>query len=200
MVTEVSEKHATPIIYPNTGSRLFLQNVDNHHHTPSPSPSFLLLSLWRTGHPWNGLFHISFLILRQSVGLLGRGISPSQGRFLHTEQHKHRINAHRHPCLGWESKRSSGWRQFMLDSVATVIGPITLQGIDLRLVRWLVNYYLRYYPGVCHNRWSETKKNHGSPSPGQDLNSGHPEYEARALPTEPWRTVWLHRIKNRRHS
>jgi hypothetical protein len=30
----------------------------------------------------------------QSVELLGRGISPSQGLHLHTEQHKHRINAH----------------------------------------------------------------------------------------------------------
>jgi hypothetical protein len=30
----------------------------------------------------------------QSVGLLGRGISTSQGRYLHTEQHKHWINAH----------------------------------------------------------------------------------------------------------
>jgi hypothetical protein len=28
------------------------------------------------------------------VQLLGRGISPSQGRYLHTGQHKHRINAH----------------------------------------------------------------------------------------------------------
>jgi hypothetical protein len=37
------------------------------------------------------------------VGLLGRGISPSQGRYLHTEQHKRRINAHRHPCLEWDS-------------------------------------------------------------------------------------------------
>jgi hypothetical protein len=36
----------------------------------------------------------SFLIYTQLVGLLGRGISPSQGRYLHTEQHKHRINAH----------------------------------------------------------------------------------------------------------
>jgi hypothetical protein len=35
----------------------------------------------------------------QSVGLLGWGISPSQGRYLHTEQHKHRINAYIHPCL-----------------------------------------------------------------------------------------------------
>jgi hypothetical protein len=26
-------------------------------------------------------------------------ISPMQGRYLHTEQHKHRINAHRHSCL-----------------------------------------------------------------------------------------------------
>jgi hypothetical protein len=30
----------------------------------------------------------------QSVGLLGRGISLSQGLYLHTIQHKHRINAH----------------------------------------------------------------------------------------------------------
>jgi hypothetical protein len=35
----------------------------------------------------------------QSVGLLGRGISPSQRRYLHTEQHKYRINADRHRCL-----------------------------------------------------------------------------------------------------
>jgi hypothetical protein len=30
----------------------------------------------------------------QLVGLLGWGISPSQGLYLHIEQHKHRINAH----------------------------------------------------------------------------------------------------------
>jgi hypothetical protein len=33
---------------------------------------------------------------RQFVGLLGRGISPSQGLYLHTDQHKHTINAHTH--------------------------------------------------------------------------------------------------------
>jgi hypothetical protein len=53
---------------------------------------FLLLPLWSIGHPWNALFHFSFLILRQSVGLLGRGISPSQGRYLY----KHRINTNIH--------------------------------------------------------------------------------------------------------
>jgi hypothetical protein len=37
----------------------------------------------------------------QSVGPLGRGISPSQGRYLHTELHKHRINhTHIHACSG----------------------------------------------------------------------------------------------------
>jgi hypothetical protein len=45
----------------------------------------------------------SFLIYTQSVGLLGRGISQSQGRYLHTEQHNHRIKAHRQPCLEWDS-------------------------------------------------------------------------------------------------
>jgi hypothetical protein len=39
----------------------------------------------------------------QSVGLLERGISTSQGRYLHTEQHKH-------PCLEWDTNpRPSVW-------------------------------------------------------------------------------------------
>jgi hypothetical protein len=41
------------------------------------------------------LAYSSFVIFfTQTVGLLGRAISPSQGRYLHTGQHKHRINAH----------------------------------------------------------------------------------------------------------
>jgi hypothetical protein len=44
--------------------------------TLSLSLSFLLLPLWSIGHPWNALFHFSFLILRQSVGLLGWWINP----------------------------------------------------------------------------------------------------------------------------
>jgi hypothetical protein len=59
-------------------------------------------------------------LFTQSVGLLGRGISPLQGRYLHTGQHKHRINAYRHPCLKWDSNpRSqslSERRQFMYQS------------------------------------------------------------------------------------
>jgi hypothetical protein len=40
-----------------------------------------------------GLFINFVVIFTQTVGLLGQVISPSQGRYLHTE-HKHRINAH----------------------------------------------------------------------------------------------------------
>jgi hypothetical protein len=52
-----------------------------------------------------GLF-FSFLMYTQSVGLLGQVISRSQGRYLHTEQYKHRMNVHIHgvePCLKWNS-------------------------------------------------------------------------------------------------
>jgi hypothetical protein len=59
----------------------------------------------------------SSLICTQSVGLLGRVICPSQGRYVHTEQHKHGINAHRHPCIEWDSNPRSSLskerRQFM---------------------------------------------------------------------------------------
>jgi hypothetical protein len=41
-----------------------------------------------------GLFFSFVICFTQTVGLLGRVISPSYGRYLHTEQHKHRINAH----------------------------------------------------------------------------------------------------------
>jgi hypothetical protein len=51
------------------------------------------------------------------------GRTPSTGHqfvawcYLHTEKHKHRINAHRHPCLEWasnpRSQCSRGRRRFM---------------------------------------------------------------------------------------
>jgi hypothetical protein len=62
--------------------------------------TYVYLWLYSPCGPWPLFF--SFLIYTHSVGFLGRGISPSQGRYLHTEQHKHRINAHRHPCLEWD--------------------------------------------------------------------------------------------------
>jgi hypothetical protein len=59
----------------------------------------------------------SFLFYTQSLGLLGGGISPSQGPYLHTGQYKHRIKSHRYTCREWDSnpqpKCSSERRQLM---------------------------------------------------------------------------------------
>jgi hypothetical protein len=73
---------------------------------PENTLSFLCLPLQGIGHPWNASFHFSFLIVGQSVGLLERGISPSQGRYLY----KHRINADRHRCLEWDSNHDPSVR------------------------------------------------------------------------------------------
>jgi hypothetical protein len=77
--------------------------------------------LWLYGR-LSDLGHVfSFLILYK-VGLLGWGTSLLQGRYLHTEQHKHRINAHRHqfeptvPAFEWAKTVHA------LDHRATVIG------------------------------------------------------------------------------
>jgi hypothetical protein len=60
----------------------------------------------------------NFLIYSHSIGLLGRGIIPSQGLYLHREQHKHRINdTDIRVCLEWDSnprsQSSRGRRRFM---------------------------------------------------------------------------------------
>jgi hypothetical protein len=90
-------------------------SLANHHSTTTPYSSILFFygstALAGLGH------FFSSLTYTQSVGLLRWVISPSQGRYLHTGYHKHRTNAHRHPCLDWDSnpqsQRSSERRQFM---------------------------------------------------------------------------------------
>jgi hypothetical protein len=77
---------------------------------------YLSMALQPSVGPWPLFQFLGLFTL--SVGHLGRGISPSQGRYLHTGQHKHRIiNTQRHPCLEWDwnprSQRSSERRQFM---------------------------------------------------------------------------------------
>jgi hypothetical protein len=65
----------------------------------------------------------------QSVGLLARGISSSQGRYLHTEQHKNRINTHTSMSqLGFEPMISVFEQEKMvhtLDGAAIVIGSVS---------------------------------------------------------------------------
>jgi hypothetical protein len=66
---------------------------------------------------------LQFLNLRQSVGLLGRGISPSQGRYLTQIQNKHRQTSI--PWVGFEPTIPVFERaktSHALDHAATVIG------------------------------------------------------------------------------
>jgi hypothetical protein len=101
------------------------QNAGQHHNMKKTTGSFEnvvqfkrleMISTNQNGEQDLGCF-FSFLIYTKSVGILGRAISPSQGLHLHTEQHKHRINAHRHQCLVWDSNPrsqcSSEPRQFI---------------------------------------------------------------------------------------
>jgi hypothetical protein len=87
---------------------------------PSSMDSFPTHSRWDIP---NVLFHFSYLILRQSVGILGPGISPSQGRYLY----KHRINADKsiHTLNGiWthDPRVRAGEAVNVLDSAVTLIG------------------------------------------------------------------------------
>jgi hypothetical protein len=71
----------------------------NNYSFVSPFSLSLSLSLYlslsgSTALSWTFAAFSVFWSHTQSVGLLGRKISLSQGRYLHTEQHRHRINAH----------------------------------------------------------------------------------------------------------
>jgi hypothetical protein len=74
-----------------------------------------------------GLFYIYVIFFTQTVGLLERVISPSQGRYLHTRQRKYRINAHTdiHALSGIQTHGPSPQAReafYALDRAATVIG------------------------------------------------------------------------------
>jgi hypothetical protein len=58
-----------------------------------------------------GLFFSFLILFTQTVGLPGRGISPSQGHYLHTGRHKHRINAYTdiHALIGIRTHDPSVW-------------------------------------------------------------------------------------------
>jgi hypothetical protein len=74
-------------------------------------------------------FFFSFLIYTQSVGLLGPGISPSQGRCLHAEQHKQNKRTQTSMSqVGFEPTIPVfEWAKTVhaLDRAATVIGMCT---------------------------------------------------------------------------
>jgi hypothetical protein len=74
-----------------------------------------------------GLLFFSFMIILQTVELLGRVISSSQGLYLNTGQHKHRINTYTYqtsiPWVGFEPTILASERAkvvHVLDRSATV--------------------------------------------------------------------------------
>jgi hypothetical protein len=78
-------------------TKLRFENVKERGHLNDIGLDDLSIHIaptWSIGHPGNVSFHSSFLILRESVGLLGRGISTTQGH------HLHRINANIHALSG----------------------------------------------------------------------------------------------------
>jgi hypothetical protein len=117
----------------------------------------------------------------QSVWLLGRGSSPSQGRYLHTEQHKHRINVQRYTPLVWESnprsERSSKRRQFMLQTarqlwltIKNIVKYILLPPVSQTLVvimvdecrmLWILNFCAKLQSNVsqCNDDGSSEDDN-----------------------------------------
>jgi hypothetical protein len=107
--------------YLHTGQHKHRRNAHTNIHATSGhiyyfssfSSSMALTALRR---PWP-LLQFRNHFFTQTVGLLGRVINSSQGRYLHTGQHKQNKRKHRHPYLEWDSnprsQRSSERRQFM---------------------------------------------------------------------------------------
>jgi hypothetical protein len=100
-----------------------------------------------------GLFFSFVIFFTQTVGVLGRVISPSQGRYLNTWQHKTQNNRiHRHPSMPWAEfeptiltfKRAN--TVHALDRVAIVIGLLVIN----RTLLWMI------CNSTCmRNRWNK---------------------------------------------
>jgi hypothetical protein len=89
-------------------------------------PTYLSIYLPMALRPFVGPWPLfSFLIFyTASRRLLGQGFSPSQGRYLHIGQHKHRKNAHRYPFEPTIPVFEWAKTVHALDGTATVIGDL----------------------------------------------------------------------------
>jgi hypothetical protein len=101
--------------------------------------AFLFHWLYSPRGPWPLLFN--FMIILQTVGLLGRVISPSQGLYLKIGQHKHRINTYTHrtsmPFVGFEPTIPASERAKTVhasDRSATVTGTFSSTCFKLLMV------------------------------------------------------------------
>jgi hypothetical protein len=142
-----------PLLVEKQGSAIQCSN-DTHTQTLSLFP---VAPTWSRGHPWIASFHFSFLILRQSVGLLERGINPSQGFYLKQTQNKHR-----HPCLEWDSNIPAfEWAKTVhsLDRAATVIGRNDTKTLKLLAHRCRCTSFFADLLVACSHRVNSTLGN-----------------------------------------
>jgi hypothetical protein len=137
-------------------------NHQSSYHFGSVLSELLSLCLSLSPHGSTTLLELgcffSFLIYTQSVGLLGRGISPSQVRYLHTGQHKHRIIAHTGIHASSEIQRTNPVFQqaktvHALDRAATVArkyDPIGANVAGLKVKpAWNVPWTFVYNIALC---------------------------------------------------
>jgi hypothetical protein len=92
----------------------------------------------------------------QTVGFLGRVISPSQGRYLNREQHKHRITAYTHkttkPSVGFEPTIRASERAktvHALDREATVTGAHLYSMYNMAIIFGCMMKIHPLNSGVC---------------------------------------------------
>jgi hypothetical protein len=113
-----------------------------YQHT---NPSTYLPAYGSTALCWTlATFSVSWS-LTQSVGLLGRRISLSQGRYLHTGQHKYKSKRTQTsmPQVGSEPTIPVFERAktvHALDRVATVIGSLKVTSLELEIVTLRIPY------------------------------------------------------------
>jgi hypothetical protein len=90
--------------YPNSDEScphrhtLFLYHHNHHHH--HHHHHHRLFKDYASGPvPGQNLFSGTYESIGQLVGLLGQGICPTQGLYLHTGQQNTEKRAHIHPCF-----------------------------------------------------------------------------------------------------
>jgi hypothetical protein len=91
----------------------------------------------------------------------GREISPSQGRYLNTGQHKHRINAHRHTLLEWNSNSRTQRSRRHEDSLCPrVRGPCDPRPWTITRLNYAIweNIYIIQNKTCCYRQRHEVLK------------------------------------------
>jgi hypothetical protein len=132
-------------------------------------------------------FAVSWSFL-QTVGLLGRVISSSQGRYLRTGQHKHRINTHNiYPCLMWDSNPQSqlpSERWQLMYKTARLLWPAG-DILSRHEMRWGVEVHLHSFltSEVDEGVWSASLSFRFTP--------------AWPPPLTHWREYWVNPIRDK---